>query len=396
MPTLDLWPMPGPAPSSGAGTLGTLTREANNRVYYTARGDTLGELDVQHDRSREWLIPPALHGGGASGPSVAGIERGTRNTLWCALAGGGRLLHLDAQANVMRAYGSTSTTPLPHQFPFSMPMAVRPDQRGNIWYAGLAVLGQPQGPIIGRLHPGSGDTSYWVLNQMPSILVTDLWIQARPLRIWLSLLHWNHHGIVGNNIPLLACLDPASGQIEIWSRVHNPPFGMFHYLAGARSVRGDATGTPKAIWFVHHTGFSPATMLRLDIATRPFREFAPLPALSSYTLDLDGNGMPFANAAVNGLTWVRSLACGTAVSLSRHVQTLPVQKMRAPIRTAKVRPVAHEIKRGQRPVERHRVRCFDQYDPLGVDPAVVAVSGTAPPAVYFTAPQAHVIGRLLP
>lgn len=396
MPTLDLWPMPGPAPSAGAGTLAHLTREANGRVFYTARGDTLGELDLQHDLSREWLIPPALHGGGTLGPGAIAIERGARNTLWCALASGGRLLQLDAQANVMRAYGSTSATPLPHQFPFSMPMTVRPDHRGQIWYAGLAVLGQPQGPIIGQLDPASGDTRYWVLNQLPSILVTDLWIQAKPLRVWMSLLHWHHHAIVSNNIPLLACLDPANGQIELWSRVHTPPFGMFHYLAGARSIRGDAANTPKAIWFVHHTGFSPATMLRLDIATGRFSEFAPVPARSSYTLDLDAKGMPVANAAVNGLTWVRSLACGTPVSLSRHVQTLPVQKMRAPIRSARVRPATHEIKRSQRPVERHRVRCFDHYEPLSVDPAIVAVSGTATPAVFFTAPQAHAIGRLLP
>lgn len=395
MPTLDLWPMPGPAPSSGAGTLSVLTSDANGRLFYAARGDTLGELDLQHDLTREWLIPPALHSGGASGPGVTGIARGRRNTLWCALATGGRLLQLDPQSNVMRAYGSASANPLPHQFPFSMPMAVRSDARGQVWYAGLAVLGQPQGPLVGRLDPATGDTTYWVLNQLPSLLVTDLWVQAKPLRIWLSLLHWNHHAIGNNNIPLLACLDPASGQIELWSRVHNPPFGMFHYLAGAQSVRGDALSAPKAIWLVHHTGFSPATILRLDTVTGRFSEFAPLPARPRFTLDLDAGGMPLANAAVDSLTAVRTLKCGVPVILTRHSQQLPAHKMRAPIRTTRVRSTAHELKRSRRAIERHRVRCFDDYRPLGADPAMVAASQSATPAVLFTAPQAHAIGRLV-
>lgn len=396
MPTLALWNMPGPAPTSGAGGLGALTPEVNGRLFYTARGDTLGELELQHDLSREWLIPSALHGGGASGPSVTGLERGRHDTLWCSLATGGRLLHFDPHSNVMRAYGSTSAAPLPHQFPFSMPMSVRLDSRGHAWYAGLAVLGQPQGPLVGRLDPASGDTTYWVLTQLPSMLATDLWVQARPMRIWLSLLHWNHQFINNNNIPLLACLDPANGQIDLWSRVHNPPFGMFHYLAGAQSIRGDAVSAPKAIWFVHHTGFSPATVLRLDVATGRFSEFAPLPARSRFTLDLDASRMPMTNAAVDTLTSIRSLSCGVPVTLTRHSQKLPANKMRATIRKARVRPKVHELKRTERAIERRRDRCFEHYERLGIDPTMVAVSGAAKPAVFFTALQAHAIGRLTP
>lgn len=396
MPTLDLWHLPGAPTAPGQGTLGTVTREAGQRVYYTARGDTLGELDAGPGIARQWLIPASLHAAGPNGPGLAGITRDRHDIVWSALASAGRLLRLDPRSGVMTAYGSNATTPLPHQFPFSMPLRVELDRRGRPWYAGLAVLGQPQGPIVGWLDPQSGATTYWVLNHLPMMLATNLWLQAKPARVWLSLLHWNHQWITSSNIPLLACLDPLTGAVDIWSRVHTPPAGMFHYLAGAQSVRGDDAATPRAIWFVHHTGFSPATILRLNVANGRFSEFTTPASQFQFGLDLDSSAMPWANTAPAQLTGVRNLKCGVPVSLSRHSVTLPAQKMIAPMRSARVRPVNFELKHEQRGIERRRSDCFDAIHPLGVVPVEPVAAATGTPAIWFAARAPHVIGKLAP
>lgn len=387
MATLDLWRLP-----AGVGAA-FLTAEHNGVVAFSDGADALAQIELATGAVRRWGIPAALHGSTIGSAGATAIVRDPAGRLWCALTGGARLLALDPASGTMasHAHGGPGTAD-----PLGYPLRVRIDAAGEVWFAGLALQpGVVAGPVIGRLS-GGGMTS-WVLPNLASLRVSDIWLQEMPRLVWFTLQLWNHHAVPGGAIPVLGCLDPATGDVTLWSRAPQPPAGAFHFTFGCVSLTGNSATSPKLIWATSQSSYAPSSVLAFEIAAGTAREFAPPTPGFLNAIDVDGVARPWV-AALGGarITRIASLSCGVAIPLlSRKLVVRPVagEVKRSEARVRVRRAAAPRLRRRLRP---RTTRCFAEFGLNAVVPYDTVVAKAGAVDVLFTAPALAAIGRLLP
>ena len=388
MASVTEWVVHGAGPAFTANSTGQHELAARKgRVYRVFHDASLVEFDANAATARYWDIPGALSGSlPPSTLNAIGMQVGPGGKVWLATAFAGLLVRLDPGADLFTGYtlggGAVTVAPLPHA------SRLRFDAKGDAWYTtNLAHSTAADRPVIGRYHPGAGQSALWEL-PFDNAIAMDVWPEAKA--VWCSFAF----ATAPRTRPALCRLDISNGTLKCWFLTGGAsPGHTFSAMAGDASK-------PKNLWLIYNDLVAVRQVVRLKVATGFCTSFKDGHS-DPIDVDVDSNGNAWVANTDGRIQCLGPTAeCKRATLRSRRDRALRFS-LPVSIATYPVAPVSLTITTRSYAVTPAKQRCSIDY-PLQPGIAIPVAGGltTGNPRIkspiYYSLPDVKGIGALTP